>query len=321
MPSSGRALIVADIEGIAGVDDQQRDLVSGTPGFAHSCQLMTEEVAAATRGLAASGAEDVIVIDAHGGGHNIIREQLPSPARFLDEPGVINQLRAAIDLGVDAAVLLGFHALAGTQGFIPHSFHVDTRSWINGIAVGEPSILALHFARHGIPVLLNAGDQYTLEQTAEVAPGIPRLQTKTATSPWTATSRDPAKVQAEIEERCAEGWTRRGELKVEPAAEPVEMVLQARNRVGYQLVACIPGTSAAERVNAVRFTGSWDEVFDFFIVANTVVSFLSYTGRSYYFGPIEDGLVPRLSQLPGAAGARSAWHAWWFQPDWSGEGW
>ncbi|HET9014130.1 MAG TPA: M55 family metallopeptidase [Thermomicrobiaceae bacterium] len=317
--TNGRALVIADIEGIAGVDDYWQDLAGGAPGYDRACDLMTAEVAAATRGLARAGATDVLVIDAHSSGRNIRREALPAPARFLDTPGMLNQLREALALGVDAVVLLGFHAAAGTpDAFMPHSFHVDTRSWIDGVEVGEPSFLALHCARHRIPVVLNAGDQHTLAQTAMVAPQIPRIQTKRSTSNWTAESRDPAEVQHEIEAAAADGWARRAEIGSGAAPGTVELELQSRNRVGYELVACIPGTRAAERENAVRFTGEWDTVFDLFVVANTVVSFLSYIGSSYYFGPIEDGLIPRLGQLPGASEARRDWFGWWFQPDWHG---
>lgn len=315
----GRALIVADIEGIAGVDDYWRDLAGGAPGYGRACDLMTAEVAAAARGLTRAGAGDILVIDAHSSGRNIRRDALPEPARFLDAPGMLNQLREAVTLGLDAMVLLGFHAAAGTpDAFMPHSFHVDTRSWIDGVEVGEPSFLALHCARHGIPVVLNAGDEHTLAQTAMVAPRIPQLQTKRSTSAWTAESRDPAEVQREIEAAAADGWVRRQEIGTGSTPGRVELELQARNSVGFDLVACIPGIRPLERDNAVRFAGVWDEVFDLFVVANTVVSFLSYIGSSYYFGPIEDGLIPRLSQLPGSAEARREWFRWWFQPDWHG---
>ncbi|MBX6340903.1 MAG: M55 family metallopeptidase [Thermomicrobiaceae bacterium] len=317
----GRALILADIEGIAGVDDYWRDLAAGVPGYERACDLMTGEVAAAVRGLAAAGASDVIVIDAHSSGRNIRRDDLPAPARFLDVPGAKNQIDAAFAAELDAVVLLGFHAAAGTPGgFMPHSFHVDTRSWINGTLVGEPSMLALHAGMHGVPVILNAGDQYTVAQTAEVSPGTPWVQTKTSTSTWTARSRDPEEVRAAIERAAADGWARRGAIPLATTTEPVELLLQARNRVGYQLLAAIPRTEPAPLENAVVFRGPWDEMLDFFVVANTVVSFLSWTGSSYYFGPIEDGLVPRLSRLPGADEIRRDWVAWWFQPPWAEEG-
>ncbi|HUY99385.1 MAG TPA: M55 family metallopeptidase [Thermomicrobiaceae bacterium] len=319
--AAGRALIIADIEGIAGVDDHRRDLAGGTPGYEKSCDLMTAEVASATRGLVQVGVTDVLVIDAHSSGRNIRRDALPAPARFLDAPGMLNQLREAVALGLDAVVLLGFHAAAGTpDAFMPHSFHVDTRSWIDGVEVGEPSFIALHCARHRIPVVLNAGDQYTLMQTAMVAPQVPQLQTKRSTSMWTAESRDPAEVQREVEAAAADGWARRLAIGTGRVPGRVELELQSRNRVGFDLVSCIPGTVPAQRENAVSFTGEWDEVFDMFVVANTVVSFLSFIGSSYYFGAIEDGLIPRLSQLPGAREARREWFSWWFQPDWHGSG-
>ena len=70
-----KILIVADIEGVAGVNAG----LQGTPGnaeYERARRLMTNEASAAIRGAIAGGATTVTVADSHGPMRNIIAEQV-----------------------------------------------------------------------------------------------------------------------------------------------------------------------------------------------------------------------------------------------------
>lgn len=71
----GRALILADIEGIVGVDDW-RDILGTGEGYAAACRDYARDVNAAVRGLRAGGAAEVLVVDTHAAGTNLTPEAL-----------------------------------------------------------------------------------------------------------------------------------------------------------------------------------------------------------------------------------------------------
>ena len=74
--------ISADIEGITGIahwDEATRD----HPAYAEFQQRMTAETAAACEAALGSGAQAIVVKDAHGTGRNILAEQLPAPTQLI----------------------------------------------------------------------------------------------------------------------------------------------------------------------------------------------------------------------------------------------
>ena len=63
----------------------------------------------------AAGATDIIVEDGHGGGFNFIPEQMHPGARYFTGRNR-NPFMCWADMyaGIDAAILLGYHSMAGT---------------------------------------------------------------------------------------------------------------------------------------------------------------------------------------------------------------
>ena len=61
-----RVVIWVDMEGIAGIENWDQ-VTSGKPQYEEGRRLLTGEVNAAVRGAKAGGADDIIVIDCHGG--------------------------------------------------------------------------------------------------------------------------------------------------------------------------------------------------------------------------------------------------------------
>ena len=316
MPTPSRALILADIEGIVGVDDW-RDIISGLAGYAAACRAYAADVNAAVRGLRAGGAAEVLVVDTHGAGTNLAPADIVG-AELIGDPSIMARIDAAIARGVDALALVGFHAAAGTpDGFVPHSFNPQTRSWLDDHLAGEPAFYALMLGNEGISTTLITGDARTLEQLRPFAPNARGVQTKRSDSPWVAASFDPEPTRAAIAAAAADGYRARAGIAPSTLPAPMALTLEAQHEVGARLIAGIPGVERRADGGLI-YRGAWPEVWRAFVTANSLAALAGTAGGSWFHGPIGGSLVERLRGAAGdAAGpAFSGFYADQFSPPW-----
>jgi D-amino peptidase len=172
-----RVYISADIEGITGLvswsqcgrpDGQHYDY-----GFAR--RMMTHDVNAAIRGARAAGAKHIRIKDSHGNSKNLLIDQLEPGVELVSGHGSRNDgMMIGIDESYDAALLIGYHARAGTQGGIME--HTITggihRLWVNGEDVGEIGLSAGVAGRYGVPLAFISSDQAGCDEAASLLPGI-----------------------------------------------------------------------------------------------------------------------------------------------------
>src|SRR6187399_857694 len=111
-----KVFISADIEGVAGItspdeaNPDHRDV-------AYFQDQMTREVKAACDGAIAAGAKEIWVKDAHWTGRNIDTRKLPECVRMIRGwSGHPFSMMAELDKTFDAAVMIGYHARAGSAG-------------------------------------------------------------------------------------------------------------------------------------------------------------------------------------------------------------
>jgi D-amino peptidase len=181
-----RILLIADMEGIAGVDTLP-PLIAGTVEYDAACARMTAQVNAVVEGFAAAGYDEVIVSDSHRGGAkdtNVRPGSLHPLARLvLDEDAyAVNYFR-----DVEAVACVGMHAPAGTTGFAAHTVSVQCDWWLQGRRLSETDIVLALAAEHGLPVALIAGDDVLC---GTLPSAVPRVQIKTSHSPEAAVSMD-----------------------------------------------------------------------------------------------------------------------------------
>ena len=158
-----KVYIPTDLEGISGVTvwDQTREMTTAL--YQHARHLLTREVNAAVKGCLAGGANEVVVLDGHGGGFNLVPDELHPGATYVTGPG-----RPAMLCGLDetfaAAILLGYHAMAGTPNAVlahTQSSKRGDRYWYNGRESGEIAQTALVCGHYGVPVVMVTGDEAT----------------------------------------------------------------------------------------------------------------------------------------------------------------
>ncbi|RPJ46128.1 MAG: hypothetical protein EHM21_08900, partial [Chloroflexi bacterium] len=106
-----------------------------------------------------------------------------------------------IDQGVDAVILVGYHARMGTANAILDHTWSSTRVqnlWLNGRPCGEIGLNAALCGHFGAPVLMISGDQSANKEAAEWVLGIENVVVKKASSRWAAEVLPPAVTQLMI---------------------------------------------------------------------------------------------------------------------------
>ena len=160
-----RVHIISDMEGVAGIVKWQQ-VSGGDKLWEEGRILYTEEINAAVRGAKAAGATEVVVMDCHGAGegwtfNSLIPEELDRDCEYVVQNEWTEYVEY-LEQGVDAALFVGMHAMAGTRdGVLAHT--VSGSSWwrlrFNGVEVGETGINAALCGTWGCPVLLVTGDE------------------------------------------------------------------------------------------------------------------------------------------------------------------
>lgn len=156
-----KVYISTDLEGVSGVTvwDQTREMTTAL--YQHARHLLTREVNAAVAGCLAGGADEVVVMDGHAGGFNFVPDELHPGATYVTGPGRPGVL-CGLDESFDAAMLLGYHAMAGTPNAVlahTQSSKRGDRYWYNGRESGEIAQSALVCGHYDVPVVMVTGDE------------------------------------------------------------------------------------------------------------------------------------------------------------------
>ena len=196
--------VSVDIEGITGVVHGDM-MASGQPEYGRGRALMMGDANAAVEGLVRAGAELVIVGDGHGPMRNLLIEDLHPGAQLVSGSGDAKdycQLEGADSDRFDAAVFIGYHAMAKTfRAIHPHTIAgiAVSELRINGRPHGETGLNAAVLASLGIPTVMVTGDATTVEEAKVfLGPEIETVAVKRATGRNAAICRPPAVTKPEI---------------------------------------------------------------------------------------------------------------------------
>ena len=213
-----RVMIWADIEGVAGISHWVQ--TGGTlPLYEEGRRLYTEEINAAVRGCKEAGANEIVVVDGHGGGFerapgflNLIAERLERGAEYVLGYTWARHVEP-FEQGCDAVLFVGAHAMAGTpDGVLSHT--VSSESWynatINGTQVGESGIVAAIAGCWGTPAVFVAGDEATCREVqALMGPTVVAAPVKKGLARFGARHLAPTDARVLIETRTADALRNR----------------------------------------------------------------------------------------------------------------
>jgi len=221
--------ISVDIEGISGVVHADM-MMPGQPEYARGRALMLGDANAAVEGVNSAGAETILVVDGHGPMRNLQIEDL-DPAATLVTGGAdarpYCQLQDADSMPFDAAIFVGYHAMAKTLNAIhPHTIAgaVVHEIRVNGRPHGETGLNALVLASLGIPTVMVTGDEATCaEARSFLGDAIETVAVKAASGRNSATCRHPKLTVKEIREAAARAPERRREIPLYLSGKPLSI--------------------------------------------------------------------------------------------------
>jgi len=187
----GKALklfVSIDLEGCTGVvtEDQTEP---GLPAYDDACRLMRADLDAVLEGCRAGGADEIVVCDAHDAGANLSVAGLPPFVRLVSSSPRPLGMMAGIDESFDAALLVGYHARAGTTGAVldhTYTYKVFRVRVDDMTEAGELALTAAVAGCFGVPVVFVSGDEAAVAEAREALPGVTGVAVKTGHTRTTA---------------------------------------------------------------------------------------------------------------------------------------
>ncbi len=175
-----KLFVSIDLEGCTGVVAEDQ-IESGRPAYEGARRLMQGDLDAVIEGCLAGGADEIVVCDGHDRGANLSPAQLPPTVRLVGGSPRPLGMMAGIDESFDAALLVGYHARAGTTaGVLDHTYAYKVfRVRVDDmIEAGELALNAAVAGCFGVPVVFVSGDEATVAEAREVLPAVTGVAVK-----------------------------------------------------------------------------------------------------------------------------------------------
>jgi D-amino peptidase len=134
-----KVFISVDMEGVTAVTDPEDVLPDGSD-YARGRVFMTGDANAAIQGAFDAGATEVVVNDSHWIMRNLLIEQLDPRARIIKGFHKPMCMVQGLDDSFDAAVFVGYHSCAGTEGGVLNHTLLGKEiqnMFLNGEPIGE----------------------------------------------------------------------------------------------------------------------------------------------------------------------------------------
>ena len=257
-----KAYISVDMEGISGVvhgDHTGRD----GQDYELARRLMTLEANAAIEGAFEGGADEIVVNDSHGTQRNLLPELLDPRAQLITGSPKQLSMMAGIDDSFDAALSIGYHARAGSQGILDHTIagRVVYDYRINGESSGELGINAGLAAHFGVPIVLVSGDKTATVQATDLIPEVEVATVKEPLTRYAAKNLSPTTAQALIRRQSRLAVERREEIAPVRYEMPVTMVIQFTNSAMADVAELVPGVERPDARTASFTSRDYVEAF------------------------------------------------------------
>ena len=225
-----KVFVAVDMEGISGIF-QSEQVVRGGALYQEGRRYLTQDVNACVDGCFQGGAKQVVVRDIHGGGNHFIWEDLDERAEYVR--GTTERERLPGIAGCAGLILLGYHAMAGTQeAILEHT--MSSRGWqnfkLNGRLTGEVGIDAAIAGDHDVPTILVSGDDKVCREAKQFIKGVVVAQVKKGLSCQGGQLLSREASYDLIVRRSAEAVRKADSIKPFKVKRPVKMRLEVVSR-------------------------------------------------------------------------------------------
>jgi D-amino peptidase len=210
-----KVFISIDIEGISGVfRDAQTDEL-GSDAHRGACDLMQGDLDAALAGCSDAGADEVVVCDAHYNGDNLGVAGLPANVSLISGSSPNLSMMEGIDDSFEAAMLVGYHAQAGTRAAVLAHTFTDSIARVTVLdpaggapyVTGEFGLCSAVAGAFGVPVVFASGDDKLAAEACALVPEVETAVTKEGLAEQGARLKAPEVARAEIRAGVARALT------------------------------------------------------------------------------------------------------------------
>jgi D-amino peptidase len=251
-------MIACDMEGISGVVENAQ-VTPGTSEYERARKIMTDEVNAVVKGAVHAGAEDVLVVDGHWNGTNILIEQLDAHARLVTGKGAPLGMVQGLDSNIQGLFFIGYHARRGVQNAVlDHTFSTACISnlWLNGKLTGEIGMNAALAGHFDVPLVMISGDQTACAEAVDLVPNIETAVVKQARGRFAAECLPLEAAHMRLRETAGRALNRvRSDMSLQPykVQPPILVVVEYVTTEMADRVSLLPGTTRLDGVR-VQFT-------------------------------------------------------------------
>lgn len=182
-------LILSDMEGVSGLIDR-RLAYSGEPFWKnYGRYLLTEEINVVARTVYSTGIKKIYLSESHNMGKNTVTENLlpfisvlPPHSAQTNMHGKLFWEQLYKEKNIKGAIMVGCHAMAGGNGFLPHSWDSNIFEYIkvNEEEVGEIGLMAGLLGYYSIPLISVIGDETATKEAVKIIPEIIEVTVKRA---------------------------------------------------------------------------------------------------------------------------------------------
>ncbi len=235
--------IMADLEGISGIYCREQ-VTPDQRRFDEGRRFLTREINICAEACKTAGVEKVYVRDAHGGSYTLLWDQL-SPAVDMAICGITGDARYVGIEDCDAAILLGYHAMAGTPGgLLEHTMSSATvqNYWLCGERIGEVALDAAILTDYKKPVIMVSGDDAVCKEAKHFLPNVVTAEVKKSVACFGTGLLPPALAKARIEEAVKEAINafQHGKVSYYHVPKPVTLRVEKTERTQLPSLAAKP---------------------------------------------------------------------------------
>ena len=227
--------ISVDMEGIGGICLTEQIQPPASNGDRRAMERLDEgrkllvgEVNAAVGALSDYGVDEVIVADRHNDAFNFPMLDLDTKARYVMGYGSRMERFPFLDRGCDGMILLGYHAMAGTQGAVlEHTWDFDVyhSCLLNGFPFGEIGMDGLICGTFDVPVILVTGDDKACAEASSIFENVETCEVKVALGRHSALMLHPATSRDHIRESVKRSVARIRDFKPYKINAPYEALI------------------------------------------------------------------------------------------------
>lgn len=272
-----KVYISVDMEGISGIATYDQ-IIRGGHGYPRAQELMTAETNAAIDGAFLGGATEVLVNDSHGTMDNLLHEALDPRARLVFGTPKAFCMAEGLTADFDLAMFIGYHAPAGSEGVLAHSFSSHFHSFkVNGEVASEASVNALFAATRGVPVGLVTGDDVICGIAERTFPGVRTVAVKVAHGVMAANSLSPGVARAAVREGARAAVQGIDDTRLLPVPGRLRLEIGFQNALAAELAELVPGTARVSNLVIARDVDSADDLLGMIATSYTLAGVAAST--------------------------------------------